>query len=55
MDTSGGAETAGQDAVKAKVVKKKVTVGKLPVHEPVDGVPVLSLGFAHKFSEIGEV
>jgi hypothetical protein len=55
MDTSGGAETETKDVVKPKVVRKKVTVGKLPVHEPVDGVPVLSLGFAHKFSEIGEV
>ncbi|KAH6878138.1 hypothetical protein BKA58DRAFT_376584 [Alternaria rosae] len=55
MDTSGGAETEEKDAAKPKVVRKKVTVGRLPVHEPVDGVPVLSLGFAHKFAEIGEV
>jgi hypothetical protein len=55
MDTSGGAETEEKNVAKPKVVRKKVTVGKLPVHEPVDGVPVLSLGFAHKFSEIGEV
>lgn len=55
MDTSGGAETEEKDAAKPNVVRKKVTVGRLPVHEPVEGLPVLSLGFAHKFGEIGEV
>lgn len=55
MDTSGGQEEGKEDESRPKLMKKKVLVGKLPVHQPMDGVPVLSLGVVHRFAEIGEV
>ncbi|KAK1909248.1 hypothetical protein P3342_011327 [Pyrenophora teres f. teres] len=54
MDTSGGQEAEKEDIAKPKVVKKKVVSGKLPVHQPVEGVPVLSMGYVYGFAESGE-
>ena len=54
MDTSGGQEAEQEDVAKPKVVKKKVVSGKMPVHQPVEGVPVLSMGFVYGFAESGE-
>ncbi|EDU50038.1 conserved hypothetical protein [Pyrenophora tritici-repentis Pt-1C-BFP] len=54
MDTSGGQEAVTEDIAKPKVVKKKVVSGKLPVHQPVEGVPVLSMGYVYGFAESGE-
>ncbi|RMZ72198.1 hypothetical protein GMOD_00007206 [Pyrenophora seminiperda CCB06] len=54
MDTSGGQEAEAVDIVKPKVMKKKVVSGKLPVHQPVEGVPVLSMGVVCGFAESGE-
>jgi hypothetical protein len=56
MDTSGGQEAGDGDSSKPKVMKKKkAVVGKLPVHQALQGVPVLSLGVVQRFTEIGEV
>lgn len=58
MDTSGGQGAGEDDAAKPKVLmmkKKKVVVGKLSVHQPLQGVPVFSLGVVHRFAETGEV
>jgi hypothetical protein len=52
MDTSGEAAQEDENMV---VVKRKAAAGKMPVHQPDPGLPVLSMGFVHKFGEIGEV
>jgi hypothetical protein len=52
MDTSGD---AAKEDEKVVVVKRKAVAGKLPAHQPAPMLPVLSMNFANKLSEIGEV
>lgn len=56
MDTSGGQDAGDEESAKPKVMKKrKVVVGRLPVHQAVPGAPVFSLGVVQRFTETGEV